>query len=463
MANPALLATWFPDHKAKGPSMRTAPTFFRNLEEALDLRRAERSVFLVRSNEPAPNSIDFSTLDFLHLTASGAIRTEFLNELARNPGFELGAGGSRLLNGNNAYTEAAETEIAEFHGGESALLFHSGFEANTAIMAAIPRPGDAIVYDELIHASMHEGMQASKAPCKKSFKHNDVDSFRETLLDVLETQSLIKQGKRCVLICLESMYSMDGDVAPLRELIAVAKELFPEGNAQFLVDEAHTTGVLGRQGRGFVNELGLEDEVAIRMHTYGKALATTGGSFFINHARCFIYSTAPSFPMVAAIRAGYKLLMTGQTQALQDNLQRLVKHFFETITANPVYDEANDAGILSIPLAEDWESRPFLTQVIPVMTRQRYILWLCYHLQLAGLSVFPIDYPVVPKGKGRVRVVFHAGNTNNEVEKLAETICEWAQEMLDIEESGKGGAKIPSAARQVQAYQAAAETKGVKA
>ncbi|OOF98128.1 hypothetical protein ASPCADRAFT_128303 [Aspergillus carbonarius ITEM 5010] len=425
MANMALLATWFPDHKAKGPSMRTAPTFFRNLEEALDLRRAERSVFLV-----------------------GAIRTEFLNELARNPGFELGAGGSRLLNGNNAYTEAAEAEIAEFHGGESALLFHSGFEANTAIMAAIPRPGDAIVYDELIHASMHEGMQASKAPCKKSFKHNDVDSFRETLLEVLETQSLIKQGKRCVLICLESMYSRDGDVAPLRELIAVAKELFPEGNAQFLVDEAHTTGVLGRQGRGFVNELGLEDEVAIRMHTYGKALATTGAvvvsnqtirEVLINHARCFIYSTAPSFPMVAAIRAGYKLLMTGQTQALQDSLQRLVKHFFETITANPVYDEANDAGILSTPPRRR-------LGVSPVShaghTRDDAST-------LAGLSVFPIDYPVVPKGKGRVRVVLHAGNTTNEVEKLAATICEWAQEMLDIEESGKGGAKIPSAARQV--------------
>lgn len=120
-------------------------------------------------------------------------------------------------------------------------------------------------------------------------------------------------------------------------------------------------------------------------------------------------------------------------------------------------------GFCPLPLAEDWESRPFLTQVIPVMTRQRYILWLCYHLQLAGLSDFPIDYPVVPRGKGRVRVVLHAGNTTNEVEKLAATICEWAQEMLDIEESGKGGAKIPSAARQVQAYQAAAEANGAKA
>lgn len=289
MANPKLLANWFPNHTAKAPSLRNAPGFYRNLEDALDLRRAERSVFMVRSNEPAPGSIDFSTLDFLHLTASGLIREAFLQELAENPNFELGAGGSRLLNGNNAYTENAEATIAEFHSGESALLFHSGFEANTAIMAAIPRPGDAIVFDALCHASMHEGMLASKALCKESFRHNDVEDFREVLLHVLNTEPLIKEGKRSVLICLESMYSMDGDVAPLRELVDVAKELFPDGNAQFLVDEAHTTGVLGRQGRGFVNELGLENEIAIRMHTYGKALATTGGQLlFSTIPKCFV-------------------------------------------------------------------------------------------------------------------------------------------------------------------------------
>lgn len=137
-----------------------------------------------------------------------------------------------------------------------------------------------------------------------------------------------------------------------------------------------------------------------------------------------------------------------------------MKHFFETITENPVWDEANEEGILSIPLAEDWESRPFLTQVVPVMTRQRYTLWLCYHVQLAGICAFPIDYPVVPKGQGRLRVVFHATNTKEEVEKLADKICEWAQEMLDIEARGKGSGKIPTAARRVQAQQAAAEANG---
>lgn len=277
MADAALLAEWFPDMPPKAPGMREESVFYRNLEEQLDGRRKERAIFHVRHNEPAPRSVDFSTLDFLGLSHSGIIRQPFLDELAAQPDFKLGAGGSRLLNGNNPYLDAAEREIAAFHGADTALLFHSGFEANVAIMLAVPRPGDAIVYDELVHASMHEGMQGSVAPCKRAFRHNDVDSFRETLVDVRETQPLIKQGKASVLIAVESMYSMDGDVSPLRELVEVADEVFPGGNAQFFVDEAHTTGVFGRQGRGYVDELGLQHKIAIRMHTYGKALACTGG------------------------------------------------------------------------------------------------------------------------------------------------------------------------------------------
>ncbi|KAF1843631.1 class II aminotransferase/8-amino-7-oxononanoate synthase [Cucurbitaria berberidis CBS 394.84] len=462
MTPPTLLAQWFPIHKSKSAALNGGTTRFdRNLEESLDVRRSDKAVFTLHRNEPHPQSLDFSTLDFLHLSKSGMIRKAFLEELAANPDFELSAGGSRLLNGNNPYTEAAERQIAEFHHGETALLFHSGFEANVALMGAVPRPGDAILYDEYIHASTHEGMQISKALYKKSFKHNDVDSFREKLVEIKTTETMIRDGKRSVIVALESMYSMDGDVSPLKELIQVGKEVFPGGNCQFFVDEAHTTGVFGEKGRGYVSMLGLEASVAVRMHTYGKGLACTGAAVvcsntvretLVNNARSFIYSTAPSFPMVAAIRGGYKLMESGQTQPLQDQIQHVVKHFARTIEANDVYDEAVDEGILSIPNLEGWESKPFVTHVVPVMTRQRYTLFLCYHLQLAGINCFPIDYPVVPKGFSRIRVVFHAGNTEEQVEKLANSVCEWAQEMLDLEASGQG-VKVPSAARQVHAAQ----------
>jgi 8-amino-7-oxononanoate synthase len=277
MVDAKQLVEWFPNKKAKAPGMKNANVFYRNLEEALDIKRAENATFTIRKNEPNPRSMDFSTLDFLHLSKSGLIRQPFLDELSAHPDFHLGAGGSRLLNGNNAYTDEAEKEIAEFHSGETSLLFHSGFEANVAIMVSVPRPGDAIVFDELVHASMHEGMQTSKALCKKSFKHNDTESFREVLLEIQESEQMIREGKRSILVALESLYSMDGDLCPLKELIKIGEEIFPDGNIQFFVDEAHTTGVFGHQGRGFVNELGLEHKVAIRMHTYGKALACTGG------------------------------------------------------------------------------------------------------------------------------------------------------------------------------------------
>lgn len=178
--------------------------------------------------------------------------------------------------------------------------------------------------------------------------------------------------------------------------------------------------------------------------------------------------------MVAAIRAGYMLLMTNQTQhvckalyyifitmmmltisqQLQDRIQHLVKHFFRTLQDSEIWGEANDEEILNIPNMEDWESRPFVTHVTPIMTRQRYTVYLCWHLQLAGFNCFPIDYPIVPRGLSRLRVVFHAHNTEAEVEGLAAALCEWAREMLDIEESGVKG-RLPAAARQIIASQEA--------
>jgi 8-amino-7-oxononanoate synthase len=134
----------------------------------------------------------------------------------------------------------------------------------------------------------------------------------------------------------------------------------------------------------------------------------------------------------------------------------LVKHFFKVIASNPIWDQATDMGILSIPLSEDWVSREFVTHIVPVWTRQRYNFWLVFHLQLSGYCAYPIDYPTVPKGQSRIRLMFHAVNTESEVEGLASTICDWAKEMIDIEAGGEGKAKIPMAAQKVYALMASA-------
>ena len=269
------ISDWIRAQELKGPKMKGAPTFYRNLEKALDMRRTEHKLITLRKRKEG--HYDFSSNDFLSLAASGLLRMAFFEELASHPNFQLGSTGSRLLDGNSDYIEKIEGEIAQFHGSETATIVNSGFEGNCAIFSTLPRPGDAIVFDELVHASVHEGMSRSLALVKESFRHNDVDSFRDTLEMVRDSQPLIQRGERCIIVAVETVYSMDGDVCPLKELVVVAKELFPEGNVQFFVDEAHSTGVVGEKGVGLVGSLGLQNEIAIRLHTFSKALACSGG------------------------------------------------------------------------------------------------------------------------------------------------------------------------------------------
>ncbi|KAI8944852.1 putative aminotransferase [Xylaria longipes] len=368
---------------------------------------------------------------------SGQIREAFLAELVRHPDFNLYSGGVRMLDGNYTYIEQVEREIAQFHGAETALIVGSGFDANGAIFSALPRPGDAIVYDEFLHASTIDGME----------------------------QPMIKDGRRRILVAVESVYSMDGDVCPLRDLVEVAREVCPLGNIEFIVDEAHGMGVLGPKGAGLVVAIGMEKEIAVVLHTCGKGLASSGAvilgnatvrAALTNFARSVLYSTASTFPGVAAMRAGYNLLSSGSTQKAQDNIQHVVKYFLRTATSNLVFEKASDMGIVWVPLCDDWETRDFISHVTPIRTRDKYSYWLAFYLQFAGYCLFPIDYPVVPKGQSRVRFVIHGGNTEAEVEGMANSLFEWAQEMIDIETGGGNDPKIPKAAMKIYELMAAA-------
>ncbi|CAG5149110.1 uncharacterized protein ALTATR162_LOCUS2299 [Alternaria atra] len=456
---------WAKAQKLRGPSMKNGPVFYKNLEEELDANRGQQACAMFHVAE---TPVDFSSCDVVSLGSSGAVKERFMEELAANPDFQLGSHGTRPLNGNSKYLEMVEREIAEFHGVESALFVNSGALANDAIFSAVARPGDAIVFDELVHASTHYGMKNSLALCQKSFRHNNIDDFINTVVAVRDSQPQIRSGKRSVIIAVESFYSMDGDICPLKELVQAAKEIFPNGNAQFVVDEAHSTGNIGPLGRGLVNMLGLESEIAVRNHTFGKSLCGSGGesgirlsfasaaymnkganttvlaaifsnntvrAMLINHARPILFSTAPPFLVVASTRAAYELLKAGKTQKAQDRIQHLVKLFIEEITDNDVWEKANDAGYLRIPLCEeeDWYSASVVSQICPVMTKPKHNLYLAFHLQLEGFQVYPISFPVVAKGTDRIRLVFHAHNTDGEVQRLAASICNWAKETMEAE------------------------------
>ncbi|EER38849.1 aminotransferase [Histoplasma capsulatum H143] len=295
----SFIEEWANGQKSRGSSVKGSSVFYRNLEAELDTSRAQHS-FVALHNQMS-NLVDFTSCDVLGIGQSGAIREAFLEEFSQHPQLPVGAHGARLLDGNSEYIETVENEIATLHGAETALIVTSSAIANDVIFQAIPLPGDAIVYDELMHASALDGFKHSVALCQKSFRHNNVESFTDTLISVRDSQPQIRNGTRSVLISVESVYSMDGDICPLKELLEAAKQVFPNGNAQFVVDEAHSSGHLGPNGAGLVSELGLEKDIAIRNHTLGKTLASMG-----------------------------------------------------------VWDDANDAGILRIPLYEedDWNDLP---------------------------------------------------------------------------------------------------------
>ncbi|KAJ9624048.1 hypothetical protein H2203_005496 [Taxawa tesnikishii (nom. ined.)] len=246
------------------------------LAAILDRRREQSTLRKLTTN--AKDSIDFSSNDFLSLSTSSALRNRFLHELhARNADFTLGSGGSRLLDGNSAYAEKLEQDIAAFHHAPAGLLCNSGFDANAGLFSCLPQPDDLIIYDEYIHASVHDGMRASRAAKCVAFSHNSVEHFRETLNSCIASTEAVRTGRSNCFVALEAIYSMDGDIAPLKQIADIVDQMLPRRNGYIVVDEAHSTGVLGRYGRGLVCHLGLEDRVAIRLHTFGKALASNGG------------------------------------------------------------------------------------------------------------------------------------------------------------------------------------------
>lgn len=246
------------------------------LSSTLEKHRKEGRFFPAPDATAQVRAVDFGSSDYLSLS-SDILRDELFRELNRHPGFVVGARGSRVLDTTGPYLEDLEANLARFHGARDALFFISGFDANVAVWSTIPQPGDAIVYDELVHASTREGMKLSRAKTKYAFQHNDVASLESVLQAVKQEHADIAQGTRSLFVAVETVYSMEGDFCPLAQLAATAKEVLPRADVVWVVDEAHSNGLYGPRGSGLVCHYGLEDDVAIRMHTFGKALGSVGG------------------------------------------------------------------------------------------------------------------------------------------------------------------------------------------
>jgi len=344
--------------------------------------------------------IDFASNDYLALASAPELIDAARAALER--GVSVGAGGSRLLRGNDREHEALETEAAAFFQAESALYFGSGFLANVAIFATLPQRGDLIVHDALIHASVHDGMRASKAE-RAEARHNDAASFDDAIKDWRAAG-----GTGTPWIAVESLYSMDGDRAPLGELI----EIVERHGGVLVIDEAHATGVLGPEGRGL--SAGLEGRAdVITLHTCGKALGVMGAlllgprvlrDFLVNRCRPFIYATAPSPLITALVRAS--LMICRFDGGRRERLQKLVAFAADQL--------ATKCGV-----------SPSGSQIQPVIVGvNERASRLASAMQARGFDIRAIRPPSVPEGTARLRVSVTLNVTEERVAAMATALAE---------------------------------------
>jgi len=367
---------------------------FADLEANLKLLSAEGRR---RSLERLGGS-DFASNDYLGLAQSIELREATADAVNRQ--VPVGAGGSRLLRGNHAEHEALEESASSYFGAESALYFANGFAANMTLFATAPQRGDLVVYDEWIHASVHDGLARTRAE-RAVARHNDAQAIDDAIVGWRE-----RGGVGRVWIAVESLYGMDGDGPDLAELDALASRR----GAVLVIDEAHATGVFGPGGRGRAAFLEGRENV-VTVHTCGKALGTAGAlvcgprvlkEFLVNRGRAFIFSTAPS-PLVAAVtRAAIDLCERSDSR--REELRRRVDCATRALS---LYCGLKGSGSHVVPI---------------VVGEDGAAVELAAGLRARGFDVRAIRPPTVPVGTARLRVALTLNVTESAVESLFQAL-----------------------------------------
>ena len=363
-----------------------------------------------RTNENAlrvlseqPKLIDFSSNDYLGLSASSTIFNRASEILLEYQLTQNGATGSRLLTGNHALNDAVEKQIASFHSAEAALIFNSGYDANLGFFSAVPQRGDLIFYDELCHASIRDGIQLSAAKAYK-FGHDNLE-------DLVEIAHRLSGTTAEVYVVTESVFSMDGDSPNLKGL----SELCNSQGFHLVVDEAHAAGIFGPNGGGKVQQLGLEASVFARIVTFGKALGCHGAAivgsrtlqqYLVNFARSFMYTTGLPPHSLATIMAAYEYIS-------EENENNLKLH--------------SNIAILRLHIKKRQLESVFLKSESAIhsclIPGNENVKAASEKLKRHGYHVLPIMSPTVPKGKERLRVCVHSFNTPEEIGGLIELMA----------------------------------------
>ena len=253
-------------------------SLLNSLQQAIS-SRIQKGMTVFSLDQPLPSHApDFFSNDYLSLSTDCSLRDIFLHKVqAAAPSRLFGSRGSRLGTGGSAEFNALEKAFQQFFGAPSALLFPSGFNANFTFLASVPQKNDVIVYDELVHPSAREGIRLSSCASYR-FANSSVTSLKECLVSVLQNYPQVTHGTSTVFLLVESLYSMDGDFCPLVETVELVESLVPAGHVHIIIDEAHTSGICGPTGTGYVSYLGLNERVHTKIHTLGKGWGYHGGT-----------------------------------------------------------------------------------------------------------------------------------------------------------------------------------------
>ncbi|CAB9499088.1 8-amino-7-oxononanoate synthase [Seminavis robusta] len=417
----------------------------------------------------AEEVIDFSSNDYLGLARDSAQQAlvvsryqSLLSTNATHTGTStsasatLGSTGSRLLSGDSHYARQLEHRLAKWHNRPSALLFNSGYDANLAVLSCLPQI-DKFLFDEFAHNSLHMGMRLSLSrrsrnhdttsastsdklqEQKERFRHNNVQDLRQKLLNT---------SKLKVLIVVESVYSMDGDVAPLREMLDLAHKF----GALVLVDEAHGIGVFGddqgsnSRGTGVLTQLHLENHPALAcsVHTFGKAAGCHGAvvcgsntlrQYLWNYAWPLVYSTSLPLHSLVAIECSYESMTSSRGKALRLYTQNLVS-FFRTLVQEYIIDRQRQQSNSSNNNDND-NNHQRLLYLLPSMSPIQALVLpqngnqactqFCEHVWQKSnqtIRLYPIKSPTVPVGKERIRIILHGHNRKAQVQRLVECMAQ---------------------------------------
>jgi len=352
---------------------------------------------------PLPNNlIDFASNDYIGFSKNETIFNQTHQYLIDNNIKTNGATGSRLLSGNHSLYTITEDYISKFHLSESALIFSSGYDANVGFFSSVPQRNDIILYDELCHASIRDGIQLSNAKSYK-FQHNDYEDL-ETIIKRCHTELAE------VYIVTESVFSMDGDTPNFEQLIEISEKY----NCHLVVDEAHALGVFGPNGEGILQTLGLHEKVFARIMTFGKGLGCHGAavlgsvalkSYLVNFARSFVYSTGLSPHTVATILIAYQHLSKEKKalQQLKNNIQLFNQEKIQ-LGLKPLFVYSKSA---------------IQCAIIPGNVKVKTI---AKQLQEKGFDVKPILSPTVPDGQERLRFCLHSYNSEKEISEVLQLL-----------------------------------------